>query len=90
MESVSRLKSRPMVALLAVFSLVLFTACGGDENDDPSPTGNTGAISSGSQNSGDLAENQGAEEQAEQLAGDAPRQEADRHGQSSFTSPVNM
>ena len=58
MESVSRLKSRPMVALLAVFSLVLFTACGGDENDDPSPTGNTGAISSGSQDSGDLAENQ--------------------------------
>lgn len=47
MESMSLLKSPRIAYLLAVFSLVLVSACGGD--DDNASSGSTGAISSGSQ-----------------------------------------
>ena len=48
MESLTRFKSRRLALVLATFSLLLFTACGGD--DDTSSTNGTA--------SGDLAENQ--------------------------------
>ena len=55
MESLSLLKSRRLAALLAVFSIVVFTACGGD---DDTSSGGTGAITSGSQAEYTLADEQ--------------------------------
>ncbi len=52
MESLTLFKSRRLAYLLAIFSIVVITACGGDD-DTPA---NTGAISSGGQTEQKLAD----------------------------------
>ena len=47
MENLTLLKSRRLAYILAVFSLVVFTACGGNDNNTPANSGATSTTSTG-------------------------------------------